>query len=249
MNVKSATKRLLKAPFRALGMDVVRWPPPKPQPVIPAEEVEIIAAFGPQYKPEEHWLRNRGIQTVMDVGAHAGEFAQRLRGILPDADLISFEPLQEPFAKLTERFKGQPNCRSIRCSLGEKAGQHETITMNTPPSSSLLPMATLHKQSFPFAIKKETKRMEVVGCQMIRELNLRDPLLLKLEVQGFEDKVSAGEDVVEVSVQPLYEGGPLFDDVYWLLKQHGFTYNGNFEQLSSPRDGRILQADAIFCRQ
>ena len=55
--------------------------------------------------------------------------------------------------------------------------------------------------------------------------------------------------IIEVSFQPLYEGGPLFGDIYPLLKEHGFTYNGNFEQLLSPKDGRILPADAIFGRQ
>jgi len=259
VNVKTAAKRLLKAPFRALGMDLVRWRPPKPQPVIPPEELEMIAAFSPQYKPEDHWLANCGIQTVLDVGAHIGEFAQRIRAMLPNADLISFEPLQEPFAKLTERFKGQPNFRAIRCALGEKAGQREIHHNEWAPSSSLLPMAELHKQSFPFAVKQKTEMIEVRRLSdVVRELNLRDPLLLKLDVQGFEDKVIAGgEDVVvrakiiiiEVSFQPLYEGGPLFDDVYRLLKEHGFTYHGNFEQLFSPKDGRILQADAIFCRQ
>jgi hypothetical protein len=54
VNVKTAAKRLLKAPFRALGMDVVRWRPPKSQRVIPPEELEMIVAFSPQYKPEEH---------------------------------------------------------------------------------------------------------------------------------------------------------------------------------------------------
>ena len=92
----------------------------------------------------------------------------------------------------------------------------------------------------------------------VRELNLRDLLLLKVRGEGLEEKVIAGgEDVVarakiiivEVSFQSLDEGSPLFDDVYRLLKEHGFTYNGNFEQLFSPKDGRILQADAIFCRQ
>jgi len=179
--------------------------------------------------------------------------------MLPNADLISFEPLQEPFAKLTERFKGEPNFRAIRCALGEKAGQREIHHNEFAPSSSLLPMAELHKQSFPFAVKEKTEMIEVRRLSdVVRELNLRDPLLLKLEVQGFEDKVIAGgEDVVarakiiiiEVSFQPLYEGGPLFDDIYRPLKEHGFTYNGNFEQLLSPKDGRILQADAIFCRQ
>ena len=259
MNVKTAAKRLLKAPFRALGMDLVRWRPPKPQPVILPEELEMIAAFRPQFKPEDHWLAKCGIQTVLDVGAHMGEFAQRIRATLPNADFISFEPLEEPFAKLTERFRGQPNFRAIRCALGEKDGQHAVHRNEFAPSSSLLPMTELHKQSFPFAVKEKTEMIEVRRLSdVVRELNLRDPLLLKLDVQGFEDKVIAGgEDVVarakviiiEVSFQSLYEGGPLFDDIYRLLKQRGFTYNGNFEQLLSPKDGRILQADAIFCRQ
>jgi FkbM family methyltransferase len=240
-------------------MDLVRWRPQKSQPVIPPEELAIIAAFGPQYKPEDYWLAKCGIQTVLDVGAHMGEFAQRIRTMLPHAELISFEPLKEPFAKLTERFKGQPNFRAIRCALGEKAGHQEIHHNEFAPSSSLLRMAELHKQSFPFAVKEKTEMIEVRRLSdVFRELNLRDPLLLKLDVQGFEDKVIAGgEDVVarakiiiiEVSFQPLYEGSPLFDDIYRLLKEHGFTYNGNFEQLLSPKDGRVLQADAIFCHQ
>lgn len=240
-------------------MDVVRSRPPTAQPVFPPEELEMISAFGPQYKPENHWFAECGIKTVLDVGAHMGEFAQRIRTMLPNAELVCFEPLEEPFAKLTERFQGQPNFRAIRCALGEKAGQHEIHHNEYAPSSSLLPMAELHKKSFPFAVKEQTEMIEVRRLSDVaRELNLPDPLLLKLDVQGFEDKVIAGgQDVVarakiiiiEVSFQPLYEGGPLFDDVYRLLRDHGFTYNGNFEQLSSPRDGRILQADAIFCRQ
>ena len=258
MNVKTAAKRLLKAPFRALGMDLVRWLPPKSQPAIPPEEPEMIAAFSPQYKPQDHWFATLGIKTVLDVGAHRGEFAQRIRAMLPNAELVCFEPLEEPFTKLTERFRGQSNFRAVRYALGDKEGQCEIHHNEYAPSSSLLPMAKLHKQSFTFAVKEKTEMIEVRRLSdVVRELNLRDPLLLKLDVQGFEDKVIAGgEDVVarakiiiiEVSFQPLYEGGPLFDDIYRLLKKHGFTYNGNFEQLFSPKDGRVLQADAIFCR-
>jgi FkbM family methyltransferase len=161
VNVKAAAKRLLKAPFRALGMDVVRWRPPTAQPVFPSEELEMISAFGPQYKPENHWFAGCGIKTVLDVGAHMGEFAQRIRTMLPNAELVCFEPLEEPFAKLTERFQGQSNFRAIRCALGEKAGQNEIHHNEYAPSSSLLPMTELHKQSFTFAVKEQTEIIEV----------------------------------------------------------------------------------------
>jgi hypothetical protein len=82
-----------------------------------------------------------------------------------------------------------------------------------------------------------------------------DPLLAKLDVQDFEDKVIiGGEDVVarakiviiEVSFQSLFEGGPLFDDVYRILKTRGFTYNENFDQLLSPEDGRPFRQTQYF---
>jgi FkbM family methyltransferase len=218
----------------------------------------MMAAFAPNYKPEDHWLVKSGIKTVLDVGAHMGEFAQRIRAILPNADLVCFEPLREPFLVLSQRFAGQPNFMAVQCALGEKAAQCEIHHNEYAPSSSLLPMTDLHKRSFTFAVKEEAEIIEVRRLSDVaRELNLRDPLLLKLDVQGFEDKVIiGGEDVVarakiiiiEVSFLPLYEGGPLFDDVYQILKTRGFTYNGNFDQLLSPEDGRPLQADAIFCR-
>lgn len=258
MNIRTAAKGLVKAPFRALGLDLVRWQPPEPQAPMTPDELKMIAAFSPQYKPEDHWFAAAGIKTVLDVGAHEGEFAQRIRKMLPSADLVCFEPLQKPFSKLQERFKGQPKFRALRCALGDKTGQVEINHNEYAPSSSLLPMADLHKQSFTFAVKQTMEMIELRRLSDVApELNLHEEILLKLDVQGFEDKVIAGgEDVVarariliiEVSFQPLYVGGPLFDDIYQMLKNRGFTYKGNFEQLVSPKDGHVLQADAIFYR-
>ncbi|PYJ79399.1 MAG: hypothetical protein DME22_25500, partial [Verrucomicrobia bacterium] len=233
------------------------WPPPKSQPEVSPEELKVIERFGPHYKPEEHWIARCGIKTVLDVGAHMGEFARRIREILPNAALVCFEPLQEPYAKLVQRFEGQPNFRSIRCALGEQAAQSEFHHNEFTQSSSMLPMAELHKEAFPFTVNEKKEIIEVrTLSEATRDLNLQDPLLLKLDVQGFEDKVIAGGEeivarakiiIVEVSFQNLYEGGPLFDDIYRILKARGFTYHGNFDQLNSPKDGRVLQADAVFC--
>lgn len=43
------------------------------------------------------WLTNLNINTVVDIGAHEGEFAAKIRGILPTASILSFEPLPGPF--------------------------------------------------------------------------------------------------------------------------------------------------------
>jgi FkbM family methyltransferase len=258
MNGKTALKRFFRATFRAMGVGLVRWHPAKTQAVISMKELEMVPAFAPKYKPEEHWFVQSGIKTVLDVGAHIGEFAQRIRAILPDVDLVCFEPLREPFLELSRRFAGQPNFLAVQCALGEKAAQCEIHHNEYAPSSSLLPMTDLHKRSFAFAANEKVEIIEVRRLSDVaRELNLRDPLLLKLDVQGFEDKViTGGEDIVarakiiiiEVSFLSLYKGGPLFEDVYQILKARGFIYNGNFDQLLSPEDGRPLQADAIFSR-
>jgi len=255
MDAKTAFKTFLRAPFRALGIDFVRWQPPR---VDATEDLEKLARFSPQYKTEEFWLGNLGIKTVLDVGAHMGEFAERIRTILPNAELVCFEPLEGPFTELTRRFAGDSRFRAVRCALGEMAGKFEIHHNEYAPASSLLAMAELCKQTFTFAVNAEKEMIEVRRLSDVaRELSFRDPLMLKLDVQGFEDKVIAGgEDVVarakiiliEVSFQPLYEEGPLFDDIYRILKERGFTYHGNFEQLYSPKDGRVLQADALFCR-
>ena len=82
-------------------------------------------------------------------------------------------------------------------------------------------------------------------------------VLLKLDVQGYEDRVLRGGirilqrvDYVltEVSFCPLYDGQASFGEVYDLLLKSGFSYAGNLDQLASPLDGRILQADALFVR-
>lgn len=253
MNLRTSAKRLLKAPFRALGIDLIRRQPPRA-----GETEDLETLFSPQYKAEEFWLANSGIKTVLDVGAHMGEFAERIRTILPNAKLVCFEPLETPFTELTRRFAGDTSFRAFRIALGEVPGRCEFHHNEYAPSSSLLKMADLHKEAFTFAVQDKIEVIEVQRLSdVVRGLDVQDPVLLKLDVQGFEDKVIAGgEDVVarsqiilvEVSFEPLYEGGPLFDDIYRILKARGFTYRGNFEQLLSPTDGRVLQADAIFCR-
>ena len=89
------------------------------------------------------------------------------------------------------------------------------------------------------------------------QMELSSKTLLKIDVQGYEDRVLRGARkvlrkvdyvLVEVSVAPLYEGQAQFDPIYSFLLDSGFSYAGNLEQMLSPLDGSILQLDALFAR-
>lgn len=123
-------------------------------------------------------------------------------------------------------------------------------------SSSLLPMAELHKRAFPETRHSTPETVQVKRLDdVVADLRIERPALLKIDVQGFEAKVIAGATetlkladviIVETGVEALYEGQALFDDVYRMLYDRGFRYRGNHNQLLSPDDGRVLQADAFF---
>jgi hypothetical protein len=119
-------------------------------------------------------------------------------------------------------------------------------------------MAETHKQAFPFTAKECGESIEVRRLDdVFQDLKIKDNILLKMDVQGYEDEVIKGGEgvisrsrllIVETSFRLLYEGQPLFGRIYEALVQRGFNYIGSWEQLVSPLDGAVLQADALFLR-
>ena len=83
-------------------------------------------------------------------------------------------------------------------------------------------------------------------------------ILVKLDVQGCEDKAIAGGKrllqrakilTVETAMVPLYDRQPLFCDIFTTLDSEGFKYYGALNQSMSASDGSILFADSIFIRE
>lgn len=210
------------------------------------------------YKPNYKWLYDMNIKTVLDIGANAGQFALRTHKMLPQTKVISFEPISRIYKELAENVK-PINGVALNMALGEREYKTEINVSEHTESSSLLKMADKHKQNFTHTANhtKETisvKRLDDVFPTLQTEPNY----LIKIDVQGFEDKVIAGGQetlkkakvlFMEVEFQELYEKQPLFDDIYGLLKGLGFSYAGNFEQMNSGIDGLPLFADAIFLRK
>jgi hypothetical protein len=119
-------------------------------------------------------------------------------------------------------------------------------------------MGRLHKEYFPYTAPE---CQEIVHVRRLDDyadaLEIQGDVLVKLDVQGCEDKVIEGGKcllqrtkilIVETSMVPLYEGQPLFRQIMTMLDRLGFSYYGALSQFANPIDGSVLQADAIFMR-
>jgi FkbM family methyltransferase len=198
------------------------------------------------------------VRTVLDIGANTGQFAHIARQLFPTSQIYSFEPLEDCFREMQLAFGGDPRWRGYQCALGTEEGEILFHRSTSSPSSSVLAMADLHKDAFPQSAGGRAETVQIRRLDdVLADVKLAPDILLKLDVQGFEDRVLDGAPrvlaksqmvITEVSFGSLYHGQASFDDIYGRLRHAGFTFHGTYTQLLHPSDGRVLQADAIFLR-
>ena len=199
------------------------------------------------------------INTLIDVGASMGDFIGQMKTVKKDLIVYAFEPIPSVYNQLTERFRSDTNCTCYNFAVGDQDGTVQFHANDYTYSSSVLPMTNAHLKEFPY-----TRNVSMINCEMRRldsvlhSSNLQKPIFIKIDVQGFELQVLNGaRDIllnadyvlIEVSFVQLYEGQPLFDEINSHLNQLGLFYSGNVEQLISKSNGKILQADALYCRR
>lgn len=210
-------------------------------------------------KLQAPFLQKAGYRTVLDIGANVGQFALAARAAFPDAQLYSFEPLPDCFEQLKRNLGDASRFQAFNCGLGSQEGEIEFERCEFSASSSFLRMAPTHRQEFPATLHATKVKVAVRRLDdMAAVLPVAEPMLAKIDVQGYEREVLRGGErllrraqtiIIESSLETLYEAQPLFNEVHQLMVGLGFRYAGNFDQVSSPIDGRILQVDCIYQSQ
>jgi FkbM family methyltransferase len=205
------------------------------------------------------WLAKYKFNTIIDVGANEGQYATKILCIFPLAKVHCFEPLPEVFEKLKFDFRKNENVTTYNFALGAAESEMTIYRNEYSPSSSLLEMLDLHKDNFSFARESKPTKIQVRTLDSFFDKNqIKSPLLLKVDVQGYELPVLEGGQsilsradavIIETSYYPLYKDQPLFEEIYEYLVSRGFRYVGNIDQLESPNDNSVLQADAVFVRK
>ena len=192
---------------------------------------------------------------VYDIGASVGVVSGCLAKLPNITAIHAFEPIPEVFATLTARMRPYPLVQCHNVALSDDTGVMTMYISKSTDSSSLLPMAELHRTELPGTDISHQIQVGVVRLDdHVSQLSLPQPHLVKIDVQGNEDRVLRGGEktirqakycVLEMSLQPLYEGSPLFDDVYRQVRDLGFRLIGFAGDLTG-QSGRQLQVDGIF---
>ena len=199
-----------------------------------------------------------GINCVLDVGAHWGEYGRALRRHGYRGRIVSFEPVRANVARLEAERRGDPDWQVRSAALGSVRG---STTINVAHDTSLSSFLTA---AAPLNEKVGTA-IAVGGHEEVEVLTLDDVVpdatagiaaprvFLKLDTQGWDLEVLRGgaQTVpsmlglqLEVAVLPLYEGMPRYADAIAEVEALGFELTGVYPVAY---DGlRVVELDCVF---
>lgn len=222
-----------------------------------------------RFTPTSHPLARRKqifksykIDTVLDIGANTGQFAQELRDDIGYTErILSFEPLSSAFELLKAKVKANADSawEIFNCAIGDTEEKREINIAGNSYSSSLLNMLPSHLKSAPNSkyIGKELIEIKTVDSLFGGLCKTAKNTYMKIDTQGFESKVLNGAEKslakintiqMEMSLIPLYDGELLLSEMCALMSRKGYALVAIENGFSDPVSGQLLQVDGIFHR-
>ncbi|MEN0052118.1 MAG: FkbM family methyltransferase [Mucilaginibacter sp.] len=204
----------------------------------------------------KHYIPALG--TIIDAGANRGQFAVAATYFYPGVHIHSFEPLPEVFPILQRNTSKLNSISTYNIALGNVNGMLEFYSNAYSHASSALPISELQKSMLPKTSTSQRIEIPVKRLDdLCDNLLLMPPILLKMDVQGFEKEVLKGAVktlqkidylLFETSFVQMYDGEPLFDEMHHFVKELGFELIGPVGFLQSEKL-QILQMDLLYRRR
>jgi FkbM family methyltransferase len=197
-------------------------------------------------------IRDNGFSpvTIIDIGANVGDWTRMAASVFPSSRILMFDanPENDQALRNTVHELGSRSAHFITLLGAEKNDAVTFYKLGT--GSSVLPeLSTVEREVVTLPMDTLDNEAESAALQV--------PLLLKLDVQGFELEVLAGgrrtlrlSDVVimEVSLHPCNDGAPLFAEVIAFMREEGFVIFDFCGQHRRESDNVLIKIDVAFVR-
>ncbi|MDP9074560.1 MAG: FkbM family methyltransferase, partial [Actinomycetota bacterium] len=192
--------------------------------------------------------------TVVDVGANVGKFARAALGVWPDATVIAFEALPDAAHQLQTACQMEGRIEVHTVALGSRDGATTFHPHDYSLSSSALPVPPELQRHYSWARERPAITVPLRRLDgLLQNRQLQTPLLIKLDVQGFELEVlrggldtlrQASALVIEQSFDIVYSGQPLFEESHRFLWSAGWRMK---RVLDWRREGdRVTEIDCLY---
>lgn len=201
------------------------------------------------------------VDLLLDVGANTGQFAEKMINSGFKGQVISFEPLSSAYPVLQKNATRFPNWKvAPRAAVGDIDGDISINISENNHSSSILKVNEVHVNAAPSAGIIGTEEVPIHQLDSVSgSFGSAQAILLKIDTQGFEKNVLNGarrliaEKVkiiqLEISLLPLYDGAPVFEEMISLLNDLGFRplfYTPGYIDRTSEQ---IQQIEGYFVRK
>ena len=237
-------KSLVRRGIRALGLDLVQYPI--------LDDLALRQHL-------QRLLPLLEINTVLDVGAHRGEFGQFLRDMGYTGHIFSFEPVRENFERLEKLCAKDGRWQAVCCALGDHEGVETLHVARHSSFSSFLPVNDFGRRQF--ASESATEKDELVPMKRLDDVfeecvrGIENPrVYLKIDTQGYDLRVLEGAAghvdrvlalQLELSVKSIYEGPLNYLEAIAQANQKGFEVTGLFP-VSCDSAMRVIEFDCVF---
>lgn len=195
-------------------------------------------------------LKSLGWQpkTLVDVGAYEGTWTAEMLELFPDTTVYCVEALDEKIPALNQRFPS--NNVLVYHALVGPSQQTDVAFFASESGSSVMQELS--------AANKQMRMLNMTTLDsLLSNLTFQQPMLLKLDVQGFELEVLKGANnllqqtdllQLEVSWLNYNQAGPGVGEVMQALAAWGFVPL-EIAGLHRRKDNwALVQSDIIFCR-
>ena len=204
----------------------------------------------------ENIVKDINPKTIIDIGSNKGQFIMLIEQLFPHKTIYSFEPLAEPLEIQKRFFNYKKNIFFYNFALGSNTSTKEFFITERMDGSSFFKINTENTNNIHYKIQNQRNIQIRTLDEIMIDQEIIQPILIKIDVQGFELEVLKGAEkilektnylLVEVSEKEMYQHQPIQDEIITFLQDRNFhILKQNFPINSL---ANIMQKDILFYKK